>query len=300
MAIYIGTNKGGDIADLAEHLNAENSTAQLNGEGYDTYLDSDVDVLVSRGELNGLSGIYALSDGWNTEGYKEIKIEDTSDELIVVNNFVDVYIDNQSEHHTTHLDISNVKRANIDTGVDTNDVVDITVRTNGGSKDINTLDINTGSGDDAVYVSSEYAKSSITGFNIDVGSGDDLVDISGLYNAKGTWIDRYVSGGEGTDVLKFNEDKALHFDGFEVLIGTGNTLSLQVGEVVSNANADGVLVLSGFDLDIDFFTTSVGPVDGAHGEYLDSLGFNATDFEVLTANIDGTDYTLLVDHSDMV
>tara|TARA_Y100001956_G_C4120108_1_gene186952 strand:+ start:403 stop:1311 length:909 start_codon:yes stop_codon:yes gene_type:complete len=302
MTIYVGTNQGGDIADLAANLNATNSTEIFEGGELDAYVDKDANVLLGHSEFLGFSTTVAMAEDWNTRGYKEIKLEETSNELVYINNFVDVNINNQSDKGSSFIKVDNVKRADIDTGVGTDDVLDISVFTNGGSSTVNQLSLNTGSGDDVVTLSSDIAKSSHTVFNIDVGADNDIVDISGINNAKGAWADRSVTGGEGLDVLIFNEDAALEFDGFEVLeSGTaGGVLSLDEDEVINNSTAEGVLVVSGFDVDFEFAATNIGTVDAAQGAYLDSLGFDATDFEVITANIDGSEYTLLVDDVEVV
>ncbi|MGD8110781.1 hypothetical protein [Vibrio sp. TRT 17S01] len=238
---------------------------------------------------------------WNKAGYKEAKV-DGSYESITIDNFVDVDITNQSSTGTSHIDVLNVKRGQIDTtGVESDDSIYVGVRSNSDAWG-NTFEIETGAGDDNVtlagFMGSEY-----TEFKIELGEGNDVVDISTIEAASHTDKERVIEGGEGLDTLVTNGDAVVRFEGFEVVEGTGfeSGLTLDAETLENNVGNDLGLVVANIDVSFGegISEYEIEMLDQEHIDYLNQLGYEATDFSLVNVYTDADEsFTLLVEDDD--
>ncbi len=300
MSVIFGTSNT-DGSGSSANLNDENGTLVQND-----YDQDGVTINVTGEDELGFSfsEIEADTSVWNSP--KEVKVEGTTDEVIQVNNFVDVYIDNQADLGSSQIDVLNVKRGYINTaGVDSDDNIMIGVKSNNETWS-NLFEVNTGEGNDSVMMMN-IENSKFTEFDVNLGEGNDSFNISGLELSAQESQLRHVDGGEGLDVLVTNGDANLTFEGFEVVQGAGqgegSTLNLDADMLANNGDVELGLIVADIDVEmgegVESYTASELTADQA--AYLDQEGFDASEFTSVTFTTDsGDEYTVLTDDTDFL
>lgn len=272
-------------------LTTDNATLSLIGDGSVTL---DGVTLTHTTTWYGYSSTKVQVAEWNQSGFKELKIIN-SDDQIIVDDIVDVNIVNDN-CRGVDIDLNNVKRGVIETGSGS-DSIDISIYSNLANW-TNYFSISTGGGDDDL-VMYDVQKSYLTSFDIDMGSGDDIVDISGMLDASTDSITRNIDGGEGIDTLIFNGEDVIDFQNFELILASDDDVSITLcSDVLASNGFDSQLVISGLDivLDEDVSISSVEGINWSDYFYLSSLDQNARDFlSVTIEDSDGNTYDILTD-----
>ncbi|BCL73132.1 rhizobiocin [Vibrio nigripulchritudo ATCC 27043] len=293
---YVGTTNT-DGTGSASGLNAGNAALSLIGTGS---VSADGVSLESTGGI--LSATVLSSDTWNKAGYKEAKV-DGNDNLVYVNNFVDVDIDNNNSQGASIL-VANAKRGTIDTG-NGNDAITIAAFSNSLNWG-NLFEVNSGFGNDIITIT--HAKNSqFTRFEIDAGAGNDVVDVSGLLGPAVGAEHRFADGGSGFDVLKLSGTDTVSFENFEVVRGAGKiapaALTIDSALLAAN-NAEAEvgfgLVLSNIDITLDGSILGHDSYELTADEamYLDAQGLDAEDFYSVTVYTEEGAYQILTSDSD--
>ncbi|MDP2573394.1 hypothetical protein Q8W40_14475 [Vibrio penaeicida] len=293
---YVGTTNT-DGTGSASGLTAGNATQSLVGVGS---ISADGVNLESTGGV--LSATILSSDSWNKAGYKEAKV-DGNDQIVYVNNFVDVDIDNQNNNGAS-IAVSNAKRGEIDTGTG-NDNIAVSAYSNSISWG-NLFEINSGAGNDTISITNAK-NSQFTQFDIDAGTGNDEVDVSGLLGPAAGVTGRDADGGSGFDVLKLSGTDTVTFENFEVVKGTGKVapaaLTIDSTLLAANDAESEVgfgLVLSNIDLTLDGSITghSSSALSSAEEMYLQAQGLNADVFFSVTVYTADDAYQILTTDTD--
>lgn len=300
MSVIFGTSNTDGTGSAAD-LNEENGILVQ-----DDYQQDGVNINVTDEDELGFSfsEIEADTSVWNAP--KEVKVEGSSDEVIQINNFVDVYIDNQSDLGHSQLDVLNVKRAFINTaGVDSDDSIMIGVKSNNDHWS-NLFEVNTGDGTDAVSMMN-IENSKFTEFDVNLGNGNDKFDFSSLELSDKEGQLRHVDGGEGLDVLYTNGDANLTFEGFEVVQGKGqgidSVLEIDAAMLANNDSSESGLIIADLDVEmgegVDSYTVSELSADQA--DHLLDESFDANEFVAVTFTTDsGEEFTILTDDVDFM
>ncbi|WP_367990319.1 hypothetical protein AB2S62_17130 [Vibrio sp. NTOU-M3] len=299
MSVFLGTTNT-DSTGSSANLNAGNATGEVDK----VYHEDGVDGVVTgtSKDTYDFDTVTVVSDEWNKDGYKEAKI-DGSFEVITVEDFVDVDIQNAADSGFSHIHLLNTKRGQIDTtGSDSNDSIFIAVESNTNTWS-NKFVVETGAGNDVIEMV-DVLNSKHTEFDISLGDGNDTADVSQLQTALDGSKERIIDGGKGLDVLVTNGDTQLVFSGFEVIqgdnFGAGSQLTLDATALANNANPLG-LVVSNLDLSFD-----EASIDGSiHHDlnafqeyYVEQLGFDAENFAAVEVAVDGQKYVVLTDDAD--
>ncbi|MGD8171941.1 hypothetical protein ACQEXU_09795 [Vibrio sp. TRT 21S02] len=294
MAILIGTTNI-DGTGTSKNLTKDNTT-YIQEDSYLLWNKSGITIACTdHDDLIKLDKIIINSDQWNKIGYKEANISSNST-FIDINNIVDVNIFNKSESGFSTLNITNVKRGQIDTSNSaSSDTINIGVKSNSDSWS-NTFDIDTGRGDDTVTLEN-IEGSQYTEFSINVGKGNDIVDLSQLSAASRDDKERHVDGGKGFDILITNGDDTITFEGFEAIQGKGfnQTLTLDSDDLASNSKATTGLIVTDIDL---AFSTEITLIDvddltNKQTREIERKGFDADEYHQVHVLSDGVEYTLL-------
>lgn len=300
MSVIFGTTNTDGTGSAAD-LNEENGILVQ-----DDYQQDGVSINVTGEDELGFSfsEIEADTSVWNSP--KEVKVEGSTDEVIQVNNFVDVYIDNQSDLGHSQLDVLNVKRAFINTaGVDSDDSIMIGVKSNN-EQWSNLFEVNTGDGTDAVSMMN-IENSKFTEFDINLGNGNDKFDFSSLELSAKEGQLRHVDGGEGLDVLYTNGDANLVFEGFEVVQGKGqgidSVLEMDAATLANNADSEFGLIVADLDVEMGEGVESytVSELSASQADHLGDESFDANEFVAVTFTTDsGEEFTILTDDVDFM
>ncbi len=294
MSVIIGTSNH-DGTGSSENLTADNG-ALISG-----YFNDDGITVYPYETFSGISfdSVQIQSDTWNNKNYKEAKV-DGNYEAITIDNIIDLDIHNQSDLGFSHIELLNTKRGNIDTsGVDSDDSIFIGVYSNSSGWS-NKFTIDTGEGNDSVTLANVQG-SQYTRFDINLGTGDDQLDISTLSSSYKSYQERIAEGGDGFDVLITNGSNNVTFSGFEMVKGTGFNSTLSVTKDILDNNSDNDVGLIITNIDVDFssalnYTTQA--VDAEHSAYLEQHGFDVDTFDLVT--VDDGEYTLLIQHDDLL
>ncbi|WP_367990318.1 hypothetical protein AB2S62_17125 [Vibrio sp. NTOU-M3] len=300
MSVIFGTTNTDGTGSAAD-LNEENGIL-VN----DDYQQDGVNINVTDEDELGFSfsEIEADTSVWNSP--KEVKVEGSTDEVIQINNFVDVYIDNQSDLGHSQLDVLNVKRAFINTaGVDSDDSIMIGVKSNSVQWS-NLFEVSTGEGNDAVSMMN-IENSKYTEFDINLGNGNDKFDFSNLELAEYQSQLRHVDGGEGLDVLYTNGDANLTFEGFEVVQGKGqgvdSVLEMDAAALANNADSEFGLIVADLDVEMGEGVESytVSELSASQADHLGDEGFDSSEFTAVTFTTEsGDEFTILTDDADFL
>jgi hypothetical protein len=288
--INVGTTNT-DGTGSATNLSASVATASLIDFG-STSIDSSqlYNIDIPHGQTVTVLSV----DTWNKTGFKEAQVHNDSD-IVIIDNFVDVDINNTNTEGS-EIYVYNAKRGNITTS-DGDDTIEIGVYSNS-SDWTNTFTIDSGAGNDSILMTN-VQNSKYTSFDIDAGSGNDKVDVSDLSSPYASSVSRLVDGGEGIDTLVIS-DNSVSFSNFEVVVGSESDFSTSIAitsDLLASNASDFGLVFSNLDLsfssDLEFDTTSI--LSTEQSDYLDSLGFDASDYASLTTYIDDVSYTIFTD-----
>lgn len=288
-AIYTGetnTNGSGSATDL----NGDNASDVLLGEGQvlnDGLILSHIDC------GNGTSATYASIDEWNATGYKEISVNN-NDDVVVVNNFVDVDINNGG--HGSYILVNDAKRGEITTG-NGNDDISIDVYSNDEGW-VNSFSIDSGAGRDTITMS-DSQNSQFTSFDIEAGKGNDIVDVAGLNAPDTDDVIRTVDGGRGRDTLVFSGEDTVTFENFEVIKGEGDAALTIDSTLLADNDSAFSLVISDVDLSFDDSITNyeVDDLSWCESHYLAKIGLDAHDYAAVTVTTDEGCYEILTnDH----
>ncbi|WP_150971750.1 rhizobiocin [Aureimonas leprariae] len=206
------------------------------------------------GSLSGTGGSVAYehnADGawdfdvvgkWNSVKNAQASLTgDAHGEDVTFTDFVHVDINFGNATTASEINIFDVKRANVTTGVG-NDTVNITLATNSQGWE-NVANVNAGDGNDTIKISagsvSDSAKITDGHFTtamIDGGAGNDTIDLSGVNLLAAT-----VTGGTGnnTVTLGAGAEKVVYTDGeFLTVNGYGAGDSLDLGGKVAGVDYD--------------------------------------------------------------
>ena len=298
--VYIGTTNL-DSTGSATNLNQSNAAKVIQeGEIYyanETYQGGKLNALV----INDYYGVNATSFvQWNDLGTKEIKI-DASDKNVLVHNFVDVDINAHDSTNGLTVQVSHVKRAEIDTGSG-DDVVHASVFTNDAGWS-NSFSINTYAGDDRLTLD-HLQNSKFTAFNIDMGTGDDQVDLSQIHaqaspnktfrsielgdgddSVVASQGDDVINGGEGVDRIQAgNGNDTVLFDAADSLIQGGQGFDALVtqadnSDITFGGHVTGFEAVVGSKNLADSVSLSLDSVDDV---FVAALGNDAGDFLEIT------------------
>lgn len=282
--IYTGTTNT-DGTGTSANLDADNATDTLIGEGEVSYGG----VFLSHLDLeSGSSSTFASIDDWNANGYKEISI-DNNDDVVVVDNFVDVDINNGGDG--SYILVNDAKRGQITTA-DGNDDISIDVYSNNEGW-VNGFTIDSGAGNDNIVLA-DSQNSQYTSFEINAASGNDTVDVSGLNMPDySTDVTRVANGGSGNDTLVFSGENTVSFKNFEVIQGQDDAALTLSSSLM--ANNDSGLILSDIDLSFDDSVVSYETDDlsCAQSHYLESMGMDSDAYVALTVCTDEGAYNIL-------
>lgn len=280
-----------DGSGSASNLTVDNATSFLASEGIESVDGASLGVSQFA---NGFSMTYASVDVWNKTGFKEVQINTDSD-LILVDNFVDVDINNNNADGA-EVYVSNVKRGSIDTGAG-DDTIEVSIYSNNASWS-NTFSIDSGAGDDSIALYNSL-NSKYTSYNIDAGSGNDVVDVSLVSEEYSSSVTRTVDGGDGFDSIVISGTDNVSFANFEaVTVTDADAVVTLTSDLLANNNADGfglVLSSSAFSFGELSVADAALALTELQAEYIDSLGFDSADFSAFAVT-DGDDtYTLFAD-----
>ncbi len=281
-----------DGSGSATNLTVENATTYLAEAGIEAVDGASLGVSEFA---NGFSMTYASVDVWNKSGFKEVQIN-TSSDLVLVDNFVDVDINNDNEDGAD-IYVNNVKRGSIDTG-NGDDNIQVSIYSNTASWS-NRFSIDSGAGDDSIALYNSV-NSKFTSYDIDAGTGNDTVDVSDISTQYNNSVTRTADGGDGFDSIIISGTDNVSFSNFEVVTATDAELTL-TSDILANNGADGFgLVFSESDISLGdmLLVDNAATLSEAQADYLDSLGLDSSDFAALSVMDDATVYTVFTDDAE--